>query len=326
MSVATTPEVAVRVGRVGIALAAYRPTVGYFGEQLASIVGQTHEDWFCVVTLDSPLDELRAEAALAGYLDDERFEWIENPVRLGHKKNFEHAIGRVAGRGAWAIATADQDDVWYPEKLATLVEALGRCARLSLVHSDMHVLIDGEVPAASVWRRTLQYTGDASVGDLLVANVVTGCSMLFDAELARRYGAIPDAFDFHDHWFAIAAACHGGVHAVDRPLLGYRQHGGNVVGAPEFDWSITLPEASGIGGEIAACRERWSMLRRRTIAAIDAGLPLPRGLVRRYRDGVDLGLILLARGLVRFVGNPRLARLCIRLAIGRLADVGARRS
>ncbi len=35
----------------------------------------------------------------------------------------------------------------------------------------------------------------------------------------------------HDEWLAIIAASTGGVALIREPLIGYRQHGGNVIGA-----------------------------------------------------------------------------------------------
>ena len=45
---------------------------------------------------------------------------------------------------------------------------------------------------------------------------------------------IPAEFEYHDHWLAVVASVHGGVHAVHEPLVRYRQHGGNVVGVTPY--------------------------------------------------------------------------------------------
>lgn len=304
-----------------IALAAYQPDAGYFREQLASIDAQTYSNWSCVITLDSPIDQLRSLPELAGCFRDERFVWIENPIRLGHKKNFERAIEIAASRGAWAIATCDQDDVWSESKLDVLARELERLPALSLVHSDMSVLKDNAMTDESVWQRTRQGVDDSTTGDLLVANVVTGCSMLFDASLARRYPTIPDSYDYHDHWYAVAASCHGGVHPVRMKLVAYRQHARNVVGATSFDWGVSLPEVGETRDLFDAMRERWQVVRRRTIDALAAGMPLKRGVVRRYRDGRDLGVVTFFRGAILSLSNPRLSRYLIRTAIGRVLQL-----
>ena len=68
---------------VGIALAVYQPNPEWLAVQLASIAAQTHTEWVCVLTLDSPLSDIAAEPGLIPFLDDKRFTWIENPERLG---------------------------------------------------------------------------------------------------------------------------------------------------------------------------------------------------------------------------------------------------
>lgn len=221
-----------RVRRIGIALALFDPHPEFLVEQLASIVRQTWTAWTCIVTADSPLAGLRTDSRLAPFLTDARFQWQENPHRVGHLKNFEHAIQRCAAEPVDAIACCDQDDVWEVDKLTVLAAALEQVGPLTLVHSDLSVLsTDGRAHRGdSVW--TLEQRGIAQVSpeQLLVRNVVTGCAMLFDAELARRMPMIPEAALYHDRWYALIAACHGGVHGVPRPLVRYRQHRAQVVG------------------------------------------------------------------------------------------------
>jgi hypothetical protein len=306
---------------IAVALAACSPNIEYFAEQLASIRAQSYRNWRCIVTLDSPFEELAGELVLADYFGDERFAWYANSERLGVKRNFERAIQIGCGVGAWAIATCDQDDVWYVHKLATLAAALKAAPPLSVVHSDMHLLDARGGRGGSVWQTTRQRVTDASPADLLVANVVTGCSMLLDADLGRRYSRIPESFSYHDHWYAIAASCHGGVHAVQQPLLAYRQHGGNVLGAIPFEWRVDFPTVGSLGRYFASMRHAYRLLRRRTTDALDAGVPLPRNVVRRYVDGADLGLSLFARGILRAMSNPRLSRHLLFHAIGQIADL-----
>src|SRR5262249_13445241 len=130
------------VTRIGIALAAYRPRPDYFAEQLASIVAQTFRDWICVITFDSPMAETRAHPLIRPFAEDSRFVWMENETRLGARDNFGKAIQTVLGLGVDAIACSDQDDRWYPDKLATEGDALRRAPSMSIVHCDMHLLYD----------------------------------------------------------------------------------------------------------------------------------------------------------------------------------------
>jgi hypothetical protein len=52
---------------------------------------------------------------------------------------------------------------------------------------------------------------------------------------------IPEGFYIHDHYLAIIASFYGTVKFLDKPLIYYRQHGNNSIGAkrPGFDSFLT---------------------------------------------------------------------------------------
>jgi len=103
---------------IGIALAAYKPEPNFLYQQLQSIAFQTWTNWVCYISFDSPLAEIQNNNRFKEFFDDKRFVWSENEKPLGHRLNFEKAMNAVAGLGVEAIACCDQDDVWFPFKLA----------------------------------------------------------------------------------------------------------------------------------------------------------------------------------------------------------------
>jgi len=301
---------------VGIALAVYRPVVGDFREQLASIRDQSHPSWLCFLTLDSPLAELRAEPSLAPFFEDARFVWHENPQRLGFKDNFARAIGLAVEAGARYVACSDQDDVWYPHKLATLVRAIESTPPLSVVHADMDVLVDGVKQERSAWQLENRSIDRVDPTSLLVRNVVTGASMLMDAELARRFPSVPDDAVFHDHWYGLLASFHGGVHAVHERLHAYRQHGGNVVGVRPYRGFF---DGKGVQELLDSQDEAVRNFRaRRALASAvrDAGLSLSRFQRLAFTRRRDAGLALFGLG-VTSLADPSVARECFALAAGK---------
>lgn len=74
----------------------------------------------------------------------------------------------------------------------------------------------------------------AKIVQLLVQNIVTGCTMIVTYELARclfdldslRYLASKEGS--HDQWLAALAFGLGATNAVETPLVEYRQHEANV--------------------------------------------------------------------------------------------------
>lgn len=304
-------------------MAVYEPDLRYFAEQLESIRTQSHADWVCLVSCDSQITALRASRILDPYFSDRRFRWEENADRLGHRRNFERAIARAASLDVTIVACADQDDIWHRHKLERLIARIDAAPPLSLVHSDMERLRDGTIEHESVWRASQQSVRHDRLEDVLVTNVVTGCTMLFDVELARRFPVIPESFGFHDHWYAALAAAHGGIHRVDEPLVQYRQHGANVVGTSDFDWRVRLPGLAGVRGELAACAARWSVVRDRIEDLEAVGVRLA-GLRRlMLLSPMDLGLSLILRGVILSYRSPKLSRYLIRIGIGKLVALVA---
>lgn len=297
---------------VGIALAAYRPNPADFARQLASIRAQTYENWFCVITSDSPLRELENARELDPFRSDSRFRWFENPERLGFVKNFERALGLTAAEDVQGIALSDQDDDWYPQKLETLADALLKAPRLSLVHSDMDIERDGELDRDSGWAQTRRDVSRRGPLDVLIWNLATGASMLIDANLVRLYPTIPEGVRYHDHFYALAASLHGGIHPVHERLYAYRQHAANVIGAQAYQGLFGGRSISEL------FRTRLDAVKNyRSLVALARffGDEDPRLL--RFVSDRDLGAKLLWNG-VRELGYRGLARESFALGCGKL--------
>jgi glycosyltransferase involved in cell wall biosynthesis len=211
---------------VAIGMATYEPPLDLFRRQLDSIRAQTHRDWVCVVSDDctSPGRFAAMEAELER---DPRFFVSRSPRRLGFYANFERALA-LAPREADYFAMADQDDLWHPDKLRTLVEALGPA---KLVYSDARIVAtDGSLVSETYWaERTNNHT---DLWSLLMANSVTGAASLFRRDVLDRALPFPPGqfSHFHDHWVALTALSLGDIAFVDRPLYDYVQHGGAVLG------------------------------------------------------------------------------------------------
>ncbi len=94
----------------------------YLREQLETIYGQTGGIPEIEVVASDDASTDGTVAILAEYALSRGLRYVVNPSRLGLVRNFERAISLCTGE---LIALADQDDLWKPHKLATLVENLG---------------------------------------------------------------------------------------------------------------------------------------------------------------------------------------------------------
>ena len=152
---------------VAICMAAFEPPIELFRRQIESIRAQTRDDWICIVSDDcsSPARLAEMETVLG---DDPRFVLSRSDRRRGFYGNFERALS-LAPADARYIAPADQDDVWDPDKLATLVGAIGDAR---LVYSDARVIArDGRVLAETYW--SLRRPNHTKLLSLLVANWIS---------------------------------------------------------------------------------------------------------------------------------------------------------
>ncbi|MEN3283694.1 MAG: hypothetical protein V7607_4834 [Solirubrobacteraceae bacterium] len=206
---------------VAICMATYDPPQDLLERQIASIRAQTHGNWVCVIS-DDCSDPERIAAIEAAVADDERFVVSRSPRRRGFYANFERAL-TLAPPTADYVAMADQDDAWYPDKLAALLDGIGGA---QLVYSDARIVDRGGAPIAdSYWGQRRNNHSDLL--SLLVANAVTGAASLLRRDvLAYALPFPPGQFThFHDHWIGLTALALGDIAYVDRPLYDYAQHG-----------------------------------------------------------------------------------------------------
>ena len=159
---------------------------------------------------------------------------------MGSTRNFEQAIRHCHGE---FIALTDQDDVWHPEKLERLLGAFE--PGVGLVFSDARV-VDKDLNCLGyrLWetaffgRREQRRVERGEAFELLLrGNVVTGATMAFRS--AYRDWVMPISPNWvHDGWIAILVAAVSKLRFVRDPLIDYRQHAWNQIGACKVDYSL----------------------------------------------------------------------------------------
>ncbi|ACL40383.1 glycosyl transferase family 2 [Pseudarthrobacter chlorophenolicus A6] len=212
-----------------VALAAYQPDEPLFARQLRSIQAQTHKEFVCLISVDGDYQRV-ADMVHRACGDDNRFQVLGYDDRLGFHHNFERALTAVPAEAQW-VALSDQDDYWYPEKLATLLPRLGEAA---LVTSQARV-VPPHVSAANQDPSNGTLTDRRNVGpaDLLANNQVTGSLCIFRRDvldLALPFPSMAAPSQYHDHWIGLCSLVRGGMNIENLVLQDYIQHGGNVVG------------------------------------------------------------------------------------------------
>lgn len=213
----------------------------YLAALLDSLLAQTHSNWRLLVNDDCSTD------ATLRILDDyrarlgSRFVLLpSSATRIGVVCNFETLMARsLADAVADRIAFCDQDDVWLPTKLAVLVGAMQRLQSQAaadapcLAHCDLAVVDAALAPIHPSFVRHQRYDpAGCSATAMLSINQVTGCAMMVNRSLLRLALPLPSAVLMHDWWCALLAGS-GRRLFIDEPLVLYRQHGRNQLGARE---------------------------------------------------------------------------------------------
>lgn len=289
--------------RVGIVLATYNCDRAHFAAQIRSIQNQDFPRWRCLISDDGSQPEIQAYMASL-VQGDRRFVFQIQPQNLGSYHNFEFGLHYFSQDDAIThVAFADQDDVWQPQKLTRLLTELLNSGAL-LAHSDLS-LIDGEGKEIhpSVWQYERRQPEKLDAELLLLRNTVTGCTAMIDRSLMAAALPFPPQHKagdwYHDHWLAIVAAHQGTIAHIREPLVQYRQHGQNAVGA-----------AAGAGSIRTEIALWWAKKRRLTLQSYRIHRDLSRAYVQRFyptaeRDRrnpfaeqkLDFGLAILRLGL-----------------------------
>ena len=230
--------------KVAICMATFQPDPAFLAHQLDSIRAQKHTNWVCVIADDASGDD--HVATIRRLVDgDDRFVVVAHEVNVGFYRNFERALTHVPA-DADLVALSDQDDVWDPDKIDTLVDRFEDPA-VTLAYADMRLIdTDDHVVAPSFWRhRTNQWQ---DLDSLLLLNTVTGAACMVRADVVREQvlpfpPGTPSAF--HDQWIAAVSLAAGRIEFVDRPLHSYRQHGEAVTGRRDNRLDDGMP--SGLG-------------------------------------------------------------------------------
>ncbi|MDX1383496.1 MAG: glycosyltransferase family 2 protein [Thermoanaerobaculia bacterium] len=209
----------------------------FLAQQLQSLQRQTFTDWRLLAHDDLSTDGT-PDLLLRIAGEDERVVVLpsRHAERLGPARNFDLLLRSARDEGAEVVLPCDQDDVWKPTKVEELVRSFDEVdlGRPALVYSDLEVA-DRKLAVTHPSLLALLGYRDAPEGDalrpILVQNFVTGCACAVNRALLDLALPIPAEVVNFDWWLGLCAVAGGRLRCVPRPLVTYRQHGSNAVGA-----------------------------------------------------------------------------------------------
>jgi len=207
----------------------------YLDQQLRSIAGQTRLPSELVVCDDGSTDQ--TEQIVLAFSNSVTFDvhFRKNPVNLGSTKNFEQAIQLCTGD---VIALCDQDDVWFPEKLQRMSEALEARPEVAAVFSNARVIGEnGQFLPHDLWylarftgRRQKRFSDRTQAPYVLVeGDTVTGAAFMIRTSFVSQ--VLPISVEWiHDGWIAMILTTIAEVLPLPDYLMSYRLHTGQQVG------------------------------------------------------------------------------------------------
>lgn len=226
---------------IAILLATYN-SEKYLREQIDSIFAQTFQNWTIYIhddgSRDSTIDIYNEYHAL---YPDKIILIEENKLRLGAYKSFMLLLQAVDSA---YYMFCDHDDVWLEDKIQKSYSLMMQKTDCNInmpivIHTDMYVT-DSEmnIISDSFWKTMKLIPNSVSYLDLVLCNSVNGCTMLFN-QLAKEVSMKNINFcTMHDMLVARSvAAVDGIISHVNIPLVMYRQHENNVVGAYKIGYS-----------------------------------------------------------------------------------------
>lgn len=213
----------------------------FLSQQLYSIVGQTFTDWHLVVADDASTDDTPEQLQRFQEQFPGRVTILPTVARLGSARdNFLRLIRDCPHESSYFVL-CDQDDVWFPHKLETLVAAcaeLERCRSSDtacLAYSDLTVVDKSlRVLAPSFMAEIQTDPRNLTFEQVLLENSIPGSAMLCNYALIDSVRAVSLSGQLpimHDWWLALVAMGTGSTVYVPQPLGMYRQHGNNVAGS-----------------------------------------------------------------------------------------------
>ncbi len=212
-----------------VILLATRDGAKVLPDQLASLVDQTHKNWSLLVSDDGSKDETRA--IVRRFARDHpgiRVTLLRGPQK-GSAQNFLSLL-RAAGRARF-VAFCDQDDVWFPDKLARGLDSF-RAKTGPAIYGSRTTIADESLRPL---RPSPQFRRKPAFENALVQNVAGGNTMILNrAALDVLQPASLKATHVvaHDWWcYQMVTGCGGELMLDQTPSLLYRQHDANQIGA-----------------------------------------------------------------------------------------------
>jgi len=206
----------------------------YLTKLLESLLDQTVKDFRLVVRDDKSTDNtFRILNDFKTRFDDMII--LSSEENLGPARSFSVLIENSK---ADYIFFCDQDDIWISTKIEKQIKTIRKAedkydrSLPILCHSDLFITDEYlDIISPSYYMHIGHSPKRNRPYQLALQNSVVGCSVAFNKALLEKALPIPEDIVMHDWWLALVASLTGKIIFDPNPLMLYRQHDLNTVGA-----------------------------------------------------------------------------------------------
>jgi glycosyltransferase involved in cell wall biosynthesis len=198
--------------------------------QLDSFIRQTYENWTLFWRDDGSSDGTRGimREFTAEIGANRCVEAPGSGLHLGATPSF---LRLLRGTGATqAVAFADQDDVWLPNKLQDAARHLAAAGPQAVLYCARQFLVDEALLGAKL---SASHCHLPAFPASLTQNIANGNTLVMNAQAASLVAAMPEPEGtVHDWWsYIVVSACGGTVIFDQEPQILYRLHANNLIGS-----------------------------------------------------------------------------------------------
>jgi glycosyltransferase involved in cell wall biosynthesis len=191
----------------------------YIEKQIVSILFQLSIGDELIISDDSSIDNT---VNIIRSFSDKRIVLLSNSSH-SPTSNFENSLKQAKGE---IVVLCDQDDIWLPNRLTEIKHAF-EDERISLIINRYNI-IDSNGDLLKTSPPFKKNPAQHSFIRNLIHNPYIGCCMAFRREILKLALPFPLGIPMHDSWIGLLAQFNGKCIYIDKALVNYRRHGGNV--------------------------------------------------------------------------------------------------
>lgn len=203
---------------ISVAMATYNGEK-YLGEQLNSFLHQTRLPDELVIfddhSTDKTIDILKTFRETAPF----QVRLYKNRTNVGYARNFEKTIDKATGD---FIFLSDQDDIWFNNKIETIVKVFEAHPEAWLVVNDQHFVDENFEPLEGSHLHRLQKLGFSQF------QLRAGCCTAFRKELKAVVLPMKPDLMVYDSWIHDFAEMMNKKHVHPEVLQNHRRHQQNA--------------------------------------------------------------------------------------------------